>query len=377
VTLSAPCYPGAPDTEVCGGSAGEFFWASIESETPPRDTNWYSFTAEEGWEYTISAFGFIDEGDVAQISLYDGGAVVATDDSSDASGLPFPDAEIIWTAPKSGAFLVRFFQPLELAKVSLTGQIGIHGEAPQPVITTPPVTPEPEVTPTPTPTEVPIVQCPVTNISGWFEPVQGVWQDDYTFKDLDGKQLDGPFVGASYPEYYYEAELDMVAGRDTLLFGIRGSTDPLNDPKRWVIQIAGNTTGTIPVPVHFEFFLDGIQIERDPGLRTLMLDAPLGECGPVTPFEEKLDAVNGIPHSEPFKISAGDYILDAELRRGTSESTGIIVSVKGTSVEVPGLDILFAPMWLNPRPTTQRGLTRGSRSQTLGENHRHRRGKQF
>jgi len=130
VTLSPPCYPGAPDTEVCGGGSGEFFWASVESETPPRDTNWFVFTAEEGWTYIISAFGFIDQGDVAQITLYDGGAVLATDDSTDASGLPFPDAEIVWVAQASGSYLVKFFQPLELAKISLTGQLGIHGQAP-------------------------------------------------------------------------------------------------------------------------------------------------------------------------------------------------------------------------------------------------------
>jgi hypothetical protein len=149
----------------------------------------------------------------------------------------------------------------------------------------------------------------VTDISGWFEPVQGVWQDDYTFADKPGKQLTEK-KGTETP--LYEAELKMVQGRDTLLFGIRGSSDPDNDPKRFVIQLAGNTTGTIPVSVHFEFFLNGNRIYQDSQQFEILLDAAQGECGEqITPFEANLSVANGIPPSGTFTINTPAYVLDS------------------------------------------------------------------
>jgi hypothetical protein len=119
------------------------------------DTRWFRFTAKLDWTYTISAFGYTDAGDIAQLSLFeqDGSTLLASDDSTDWAGLPFLDAEIVWLAPAAGSYLVKLFQPLSLAEIStLTAQLGIHGQAP--------VIQQPTAPPTITPTPVPIVQFP-------------------------------------------------------------------------------------------------------------------------------------------------------------------------------------------------------------------------
>src|SRR5690606_20116721 len=56
------------------------------------------------------------------------------------------------------------------------------------------------------------------DITGVFQPSQGVWQDDYTFADRSTKQLTqtGPAE--------WTAELPMVAQRRTLLFGPRAES---------------------------------------------------------------------------------------------------------------------------------------------------------
>ena len=134
-------------------------------------------------------------------------------------------------------------------------------EDPPPKLTNPEITLTPPIisragpTSTPVPTAAPPPnQCPVEDVSGWFEPVQGVWQDDYTFDDKTGKQLSprpGPGINR------FKAELPMVAGRETLLFGVRGSKDPNNDPRRVNITVQGEASGTKEVPVHVEIRLKG------------------------------------------------------------------------------------------------------------------------
>ncbi|MBQ10557.1 MAG: hypothetical protein CMJ45_03295, partial [Planctomyces sp.] len=351
VTLSSPCGPGGPSDEACGSAPATFTNAPPESEVAAIDTRWFRFTAKADWTYTISGFGYTDDGDVAQLSLFeqDGSTLLASDDSTDSTGLPFPDVEIVWKAPAAGNHLVKFFQPLSASKISsLVAQLGIHGKAPFIKPPTEPPTATPTLTPTLTPTPVPIIQCPVSDIDGWFEPVQGVWQDDYTFPDKATRRLTKK-TGTVTP--LYTAELKMVQGRHTLLFGIRGTPDPLGDSKRLIIQISGKTSGNISVPVHFAFFLNGEKFsEASKGEISLPLDAPEGECGQSKPFQMNLIAAKGIPKDKAFTIDTPAYVLDSELRRddAPTKDIGIRVTVEGLAVPRMGPRTHFVPVLLRP-----------------------------
>ena len=317
---------GGPANWSCGTAATAF-----HEEAP--ETRWFRFNAQSGWAYEVLAFA----GPVTELSVFDQNAASVLEF---ASGVL--DASLEWQAPATGDYYLKLHSPVPLG-FYVEAAVEVFGQGPEtPSLPAPP-------TPTPTPTPAPIVRCPVTDPSGWFEPVQGVWQDDYTFDDKPGKRLDGPYLSTAEPHYYYRAELDMVQGRDTLLFGIKGSTDPNNDPKRKVIQLAGNTRGTIEVPVHFEFFLDGVRIHKDSTQSFPKLDAREGECGEPALFEAPLPVPNGIPTGESFKINTPNYTLRAKLVRDDGGDTGIEIAVKGQSVAVTGPETHFVPVLLQPQ----------------------------
>ena len=162
----------------------------------------------------------------------------------------------------------------------------------------------------------------------------------------------------------------MVAGRDTLIFGIRGRAgNPIDDRSRKIVHLEAETDATTEVPVHIEIRLKGRAepIFVDPNVTLVPLDPP---CEPNGSFfiEVDADASNGIPPVEQgpaFTIPAGDYELVAELYRADGSPTGIKVTVRGKSVNVPGMNVLFVPMWLLPPPTR---TNRGSRTRSLLEN---------
>jgi len=121
--------------------------------------------------------------------------------------------------------------------------------------------------------------CPISGVSGSFEPAQAVWQDDpldaaHHFADKPGKQL------TQISPTSYEAELPMVRNKPTLLFGI--DHDQLHAPRdRDTIVIEGTTTGTTAVPVGMLFSGTGagVTLLHETGVLTSIdLDAP---CGPA------------------------------------------------------------------------------------------------
>ena len=183
--------------------------------------------------------------------------------------------------------------------------------------------------------------------------MQGVWQDDYTFADKPGKQL------TKLSPVSYEAELDMVVGRETLLFGIRGINDPLTDWKRWVIEINGNTTGSSIVPLHFEFFLNGTRFYKDPIPQPIYLNGPCGEPLTFTASIDFLDIKGGVPYGNvgPFTIPEGPYILEAELVTEGGVRTGLKVTVTGEAVVVDAPEVHFVFLLLkNVDPVTRKAI---------------------
>lgn len=141
-----------------------------------------------------------------------------------------------------------------------------------------------------------------------------MWQDDYAFADQPGKQL------TRLSRTQYRAELNMVKGRPTRHFGIRGSTDPAKDPKRNRIVIKGKTTRTEDIDVQFRFTLEETSGTREIFRSEVHQVALGGPCGELRDFEVTLEVPDGIParsDSPPFFTfqSAGDYRIIGELIR--------------------------------------------------------------
>ncbi len=172
---------------------------------------------------------------------------------------------------------------------------------------------------------------------GAFEPCQGVWQDDTYFTDKPGKQLTELGPGR------WEAELKMVAGRKTLIFGTR-EEDYIR------IALKGETNGTKLVKVRHRFTLvqgGGRRMlwEEPESINVIALDGPIG---PMEPWGTSLMADSGIPKTGmAFKIQPGPYEIECELIRDSGEPTGLKATVTGTAVNTSGPTLRFVPTILN------------------------------
>ena len=188
-------------------------------------------------------------------------------------------------------------------------------------------------------------RCPTSGIGGWFEPSPGVWQDDYTFADKPGKQL------KKISPVEYVAELKMIAGRDTLLFGIRGTDDSQADWNRSSIVIGGTSTGTTVEWLHFEFFLNGTRIYKDDERQPVFLNGPCGESQDFQASIDFLDSTVGLPPpgEKPFRIPEGPYVLEAKLVTEGGVRTGLKVTVTGESVVTDGPVTHFVPVIVCPQ----------------------------
>jgi hypothetical protein len=190
--------------------------------------------------------------------------------------------------------------------------------------------------------------CPVSGVTGYFEPVQAVFQDDPLaaanhVPDTPGKRL------LRTSPTSLTAELPMVRGKPSLLYGI-DHTQQDTPADRDHIVIRGMTTGTtaVPVAMHFSGTLGVSLIHTTPVLGQILLDGP---CGPAAPFEISVDARDGIwPRTFPPFIFAltGPYEITNELTRADGGQTGIKVTVTGTVVETSMPTVAFVPMVLDP-----------------------------
>jgi hypothetical protein len=183
--------------------------------------------------------------------------------------------------------------------------------------------------------------CPATDVRGQFEPVQGVWQDDLTFTDRPGKQI------TRLSPTSWGAELPMVTGRKTALFGIDHAVGGA-EPRRDEIFVKGEASGAL-VPVFFRFTLE------QPGSVEVVYESEIvgqvpigGPCGPTpVPFEVILPASDGVPRQFTFEFRRdGEYTLTAELVTGDGRPTGIAVSVVGQSRRTHAPSLAFRPVAL-------------------------------
>lgn len=180
-----------------------------------------------------------------------------------------------------------------------------------------------------------------TVTQGWFQPSQGVWQDDDDFRDAPGKQLTrlGPAE--------WRAELKMVADRRTALFGIRDDTGA---PKYTRILIGGETTATRLGKVRFRFTLiqGGARkvIYEQPSARAqdIWLEGP---PGPKREWRATINTQTGVPDNVEFRFAPGAYVIEAELiRDDTGVPTGLKATVAGEAVTTTAPTLQFMPVTL-------------------------------
>ena len=182
--------------------------------------------------------------------------------------------------------------------------------------------------------------CPTGNVRGQFEPVQGVWQDDPTFPDKAGKQI------VRLSPVAWRAELAMVTGRKSVLFGVERASD---ERRRNEIFVKGEATGSERIPVKFRFTLKQSGSQKVVYESEVISEIPIG--GPcrrdaLLPFEVSIDAADGLPplfdrKYPEFTFDDGEYILEAELVTPDGRATGIKVTVMGRSVTTTAPKIAF------------------------------------
>jgi hypothetical protein len=190
-------------------------------------------------------------------------------------------------------------------------------------------------------------KCLAYVTDGWFEPSQGVWQDDPTVEDRPSKQLSRQDLeGAAY-----QAELDMVAGKDTLLFGVHhyrhaGTQTTVDSRDSLVLKGYSNCTELTSVKLKVTL-REGI-VPKELFVTPVSAQVPLdGQAGPKTlSWEVRIPAPRGIPE-KPFRFDSPlPYELKAELVRDTGLSTGLFMSVFGRTQVLRGPTVSFVPVQL-------------------------------
>jgi hypothetical protein len=233
--------------------------------------------------------------------------------------------------------------------------------SPGPSTTSAPTAPPTEVptgpppTPYPSPTPTPELACKYVETDGWFEPAQGAWQDDKHFPDLPGKRI--VRLRDMEPVPHYKAELNMVADRDTLLFGIEHYNEhsvevPAGSHDNIVIEYKTDCTQIDAVRFAFTVTSGGASTSFvEP--RTFFIPlhgrpAPNGTMRQITVTLPVRDGAPSLPR-KPFFVGSGGYQIVAELAKNNGAGTGLKVVVDGNAVKTQMPLVHFVPTHLGFR----------------------------
>jgi hypothetical protein len=302
----------------------------------------------------------LPKGDKAVLFAHVGGSARMAD-GSDTGSVPVDDdgiADVRIRAEHAGAALVSFVVRAELAGLATQAREGL------------PPTTERSPAPSPTPTSIEpadlpsappviyghdetLVPCRVWIDDGWFEPSQGVWQDDTFFQDHPGKQITRTDNGGNPT---YTAELAMVLERDTMLFGVvhyEKNNAERTAGSRYRIHTSGYTTcNGPPEPVKMRFTVfsgstgEVIYTSREVAKISFTGGAVKREAKPA-PWTADLPDYVPKPGT-PYRFTAkGAYRIEDELLRD-SGPTGMKVIVSGNAVATQKLRIGFAPVYFRP-----------------------------
>lgn len=249
-------------------------------------------------------------------------------------------------------------------------------ESPPP--SNPPSIPPPSYPPSARPSPSPSPTCDI-KYDGFFEPTQAVWQDDRTFF-----QKPVPIIKRmSKDSPDYDAELNMVANKPAVLFGVDfylksdspglpGSARQYVQPKsRETIQITVYTNCTVKHPVWMKFTGVGTtpsQIYTSPVLDRIPLDGPPGS---YQTYVVKLHSPIGIPPDRTFTFGPNQgYRIEDELISDLGP-TGLKVTVIGYSERTLGPMLRYVPVWVTGTPTQQNRLALRARAISIAADARY------
>jgi len=224
--------------------------------------------------------------------------------------------------------------------------------------------------------------CTSALTNGYFEPTQGVWQDDAilpgtegsgiveAFSDLPDKQLEK--LGSLGGEIRYEAQLDMVRGRPTALFGIDHAVGNITTPAdRFNIVFEGTTDCTVAEPTRVRFTLvQGGSVRRLATSSVLKSVKLSGPAGATSTFKVRLPVRGGFPERAFTFGSEGDYLISGELIAGGNE-TGLKVDVAGEVVRTSTVKTMFAPIAINDRSAAAKSALSKKTLKMAIESYRH------
>jgi hypothetical protein len=209
---------------------------------------------------------------------------------------------------------------------------------------TPTAYPTPSTSPSPTPTP-----CNYEIEGGAFEPTQGVWQDDPFFPNMPGKELTR--LHDMDPTPHFAAELDMIEGRDTVLWGVnhymdRGRRVDINSRHDISFAIMTNCTQTKGVRVIFTVRQRG-QTKHivNPEVFNVPLEGPRNADGTMHRFVLSIKLKTGIP-AVPFTVDEGGYDIEASLVSMQGEDLGLGAVVSGDTVVTHPPTLHFVPLIL-------------------------------
>lgn len=177
---------------------------------------------------------------------------------------------------------------------------------------------------------------PISDLEGWFEPVQSVYQDDEYFLKKPGNMFH-----RNSPNYWH-AELAMVTGKSTVITGILAD---MHDK----VVFKGKTNGAEWAEVKLKLWL----LQRGARRIVYVSSHPVGTMrvagsrAAPTAFDVEISAATGLPEAgssfPAFKIDQGDFTLKAELVTTDDKSTGVEVYVDGESVPTVPPSVYILP----------------------------------
>ena len=221
--------------------------------------------------------------------------------------------------------------------------------SPEPSTTESP-TPEPSPSPSPSPTP----PCDYRIVDGWFEPTQGVWQDDTHFEDSPPRKLNPQLIRLGAPDSppRYTAELPMVVNRHSVVIGVHHYYQPWPDihvvdsRQRILMKIRTNCQKKVGVKMRFTLTQGDASsvIYTSKPLDPVELDPPRAKN--YMDVLVTLDAGLGLPPDSTFTFAAGAYTIVDDLLRLDDTPTGMSIEVSGTSKTTVAPRVRFVPLVL-------------------------------
>jgi hypothetical protein len=277
-------------------------------------------------------------GDRASVTFdVGGGAVLANDkDEITVPVTPPGQATTTVTANKPGEVNLRWKLNVDLGlKYNLGLKYGNY-ETPQPY------------TATPTPVPTPLIPCTVRLTDGWFEAVQGPYQDDPIFTQKPERLVreDGDTIS-------YYGQLDMIKNRPSALMGVLEYSKGGNLVKidsRNNIVMKGETNCSDYAGVKIRFTLH----EQGQGPRVIYTSPIAGYIffkghaeAKFTPWQASVPTFSGVPEAPfTFTIGANHYAIDAELVDENDHGLGMKMWLNGYTEVTKGPLLRLLPLLL-------------------------------